>query len=76
MKRISFCLIVFFLGFQGFSQVKTINHSQNPKENTTVDSKVKPFNNGKSKPTSRVKDSIKRKQIPRKENHEIAPNKE
>ncbi|MEY4573221.1 MAG: hypothetical protein RLZ10_2505 [Bacteroidota bacterium] len=76
MKNISFCLIVFFLGFHGFSQSKTINHSQTPKENTSVDSKVKSLNNGNSKPNSRVKNSINRKQTTRKENHEIIPIKE
>lgn len=76
MKNISFCLIVFFIVFHSYSQVNTLNNSNKPKENIINNSDTKPLSNSNSKGKPRVRESLKRKQTPRKENHEIIPNKE
>lgn len=72
--KIFFCFIAFFgLSFNFFAQVKSLNSENKSRVSTTNEFSAKPLSESKSTPTARIKLKQKIKQVPRKENHEIAP---
>jgi DNA polymerase II large subunit len=76
MKALFFSISIFGLSFISFSQVKELNSSEKKKEQVTNNSEAKPLSESNSKPTARVNVKRKIKQVPRKENNEIAPKKD
>lgn len=68
------CFIAFFgLGFNFHAQVKSLNAENKTKVSSGNEFSGKPLSESKSKPTARVNVKQKIKQVPRKENNEIAP---
>lgn len=68
------CFIAFFgLGFNFQAQVKSLNAENKTKVSSGNEFSAKPLSESKSTPTARVKLKQKIKQVPRKENNEIAP---
>ncbi len=76
MKTLFFLISIFGVSIISFSQVKGLNSNENQKQQVTNNSVAKPLNQSNSNPTSRVNVKRKIKQVPRKENHEIAPKKD
>lgn len=76
MKTLFFLISIFGMSIISFSQVKELNSSEKKKEQVTNNSVAKPLNQSNNKPSSRVNVKRKIKQVPRKENHEIAPKKD
>lgn len=58
-----------------YSQAKTLNSTEKPKQEN-VNTDAKSINESKSQPVSRVKISRKVKPVLRRENYEVAPQKD
>jgi DNA polymerase II large subunit len=76
MKALFLLISIFGISIISFSQVKGLNSNENQKQQVTNNSVAKPLNQSNNKPSSRVNVKRKIKQVPRKENHEIAPKKD
>ena len=75
MKKIFFGIAFCGIGSISFSQVKTLNSVEKPKQES-LNPGAKSINESKSQPVSRAKISRKVKPVLRRENYEMSPQKD
>jgi len=75
MKRFSLFILFTSLSFLSISQVTEIKTSEKPKEQLT-NKAANSINQSGSKPSPKISVKRKLKQVPRKDNHELSPQKD
>ena len=75
MKKLMFLIAFTGLTYFSFSQVKSLNSTEKPKEHIG-NSTAKPLSQSESKPGSKIQVKRKIKEFPIKESYEISPRKD